>query len=69
VEKPIHLYISLNIIDRGERAKPLHAMSVVAGSSAGDAFVTMTVVSPEEEWEKPTVAEKLRRIATSFKLV
>lgn len=57
------------IIDRGERAKPLHAMSVVAGSSAGDAFVTMTVVSPEEEWEKPNVAEKLRRIATSFKLV
>jgi len=56
-------------VDRGEKAKQLRAISVVAGSAGGDAFVTLTVVSPDEEWEKPGVGEKLRKIAQSFKLV
>mmetsp|Transcript_13638 Transcript_13638/g.29555 ORF Transcript_13638/g.29555 Transcript_13638/m.29555 type:complete len:378 (+) Transcript_13638:45-1178(+) len=56
-------------VDRGERAKPLRAMSVVAGTPAGDAFVTITVVSPEEEWERSLVAERLRRVVESFKLL
>eukprot|EP00571_Detonula_confervacea_P014646 CAMPEP_0172309080 /NCGR_PEP_ID=MMETSP1058-20130122/9478_1 /TAXON_ID=83371 /ORGANISM="Detonula confervacea, Strain CCMP 353" /LENGTH=394 /DNA_ID=CAMNT_0013021633 /DNA_START=187 /DNA_END=1371 /DNA_ORIENTATION=- len=56
-------------VDRGEKAKPLRAISVVAGSLAGDAFVTLTIVSPEEDWEKPLVDERLRQVAKSFKLV
>lgn len=56
-------------VDRGEKGKPLRAISVVAGSRAGDAFVTLTVVSPEEDWEKPLVNESLRRVVESFKLV
>ena len=57
-------------VDRGEKAKPLRAISVVAGSKAGDAFVTLTVVSTMEEWDsKPVVDARLRRVADSFKLV
>lgn len=57
-------------VDRGEKYKPLRAISVVAGSKAGDAFVTLTVVSTMEEWDnKPVVDERLRRVASSFKLV
>ena len=58
-------------VDRGEKYKPLRAISVVAGSQAGDAFVTLTVVSTMEEWDnnKPLVDERLRRVASSFKLV
>jgi hypothetical protein len=56
-------------VDRGERARPLRAISVVAGSREGDAFVTLTVVSTEEEWERPLVGEGLRRVVESFKLV
>eukprot|EP00580_Thalassiosira_gravida_P002761 CAMPEP_0201599498 /NCGR_PEP_ID=MMETSP0492-20130828/922_1 /ASSEMBLY_ACC=CAM_ASM_000837 /TAXON_ID=420259 /ORGANISM="Thalassiosira gravida, Strain GMp14c1" /LENGTH=400 /DNA_ID=CAMNT_0048062081 /DNA_START=32 /DNA_END=1234 /DNA_ORIENTATION=- len=65
----VPVYIFEYTVDRGERAKPLRALSVVAGSRAGDAFVTLTVVSTEEEWEKPRVAERLRKIVESFKLV
>lgn len=57
-------------VDRGEKAKPLQAISVVAGSRAGDAFITLTVVSTQEEWDSnPIVDERLRRVASSFKLV
>lgn len=56
-------------VDRGEKAKPLRAISVVAGSLAGDAFVTLTVVSLDEDWEKPLVDKRLRQVAKSFKLV
>lgn len=56
-------------MDRGDKFKPLHSISVVAGTAKGDAFVTLTVVSPDEEWEKRLVDERLRRVAGSFKLV
>jgi len=65
----VPVYIFEYTVDRGERAKPLRALSLVAGSRAGDAFVTLTVVSTEEEWENPRVEERLRKIAESFKLV
>lgn len=56
-------------VDRGERARPLRAISVVAGSQEGDAFVTLTVVSTEDEWKRPLVGDGLRRVVGSFKLV
>lgn len=56
-------------VDRGERARPLRAISVVAGTREGDAFVTLTVVSTEEDWKRPLVGEGLRRVVESFKLV
>ena len=57
-------------VDRGETMKDLHAISVVAGSADGKAFITMTVVSTNDEWEtKPIVDERLRKVADSFKLV
>ena len=56
-------------VDRGEKAKPLRAISVVASGLGGDAFVTLTIVSPDEDWEKPIVNERLRQVAKSFKLV
>lgn len=65
----IPVYLFEYTVDRGERAVPLRAISVVAGSTAGDAFVTLTVVSPEEEWKKPFVDQRLRRVVGSFKLI
>lgn len=56
------------ILDRGERGPPLRNISVIGGSSAGDKFVTMTVVAPLETWKDPAMSEKLRKIATSFHL-
>ncbi|KAL7548050.1 hypothetical protein ACHAWF_011337 [Thalassiosira exigua] len=56
-------------VDRGEGRSSLRAISVVAGSEAGDAFVTLTVVSPEAEWDRPDVDARLRRVAESFKIV
>ena len=42
----------------------------MAGSADGKAFITMTVVSTNDEWEtKPIVDERLRKVADSFKLV
>jgi len=48
----------------------LRAISVVAGSLKGDAFITLTVVSTKDEWDSiPEVNEKLRKVVDSFKLV
>ena len=47
----------------------LRAISVVAGSLNGDAFITLTVVSTKDEWDNiPAVNEKLRKVVDSFKL-
>ncbi|KAL9180891.1 hypothetical protein ACHAXT_009696 [Thalassiosira profunda] len=56
-------------VDRGEAVPPLRAISVVAGSARGDAFVTLTVVSVEGAWADPVAAARLRKVAESFKLV
>lgn len=57
-------------VDRSEKGRlPLRAVSVVAGSRKGDAFVTLTVVSLDSEWKKSDIDVRLRRIAKSFKLV
>jgi len=63
-------------VDRGERQKPLRAISVVAqtvGEGGGGELVTLTVTAPEEDWSinndlGTTVdkATKLRKIASSF---
>ena len=48
----------------------MRAISVVAGSLRGDAFITLTVVSTKDEWDSiPEVNEKLRKVVDSFKLV
>jgi hypothetical protein len=56
------------IVDRGEKALPLRAISVIAGYSDGNSYITLTVVSPSIEWDKPLVSEKLRKIVNSLKL-
>ena len=56
-------------VDRGDKARPFRIISVVAGSVDGRAFVTLTVVSTNDEWEKPSANERLPRVAESFKLV
>jgi hypothetical protein len=56
------------IVDRGEKALPLRAISVIAGYSDGNSYITLTVVSPSMEWDKPLVSEKLRKIVNSLKL-
>ena len=65
-------YTNLNIplIVAIRQAITILAISVVAGSVDGRAFVTLTVVSTNDEWEKPSANESLlRRVAESFKLV
>eukprot|EP00978_Attheya_sp_CCMP212_P004753 scaffold10422_cov55-Attheya_sp.AAC.1 len=54
-------------VDRGEKRKPLRAISVI-GARGGDTLITMTVVAPAKDWENPTYEAKLRRVAESFKL-
>jgi hypothetical protein len=54
-------------IDRGEKGKPLRAISVI-GARGGDTLITMTVVAPTKDWENPKYEAKLRRVAESFKL-
>ena len=56
------------ILDRGTRGPPLRNIAVIAASSQGDAFYTLTVVAPDSEWEKEAVSIKLRKIASSFHL-
>ena len=58
-------------VDRTSKGlSSLRAISVVAGSILGDAFITLTVVSTKDEWDNiPEVNEKLRKIVDSFKLV
>jgi len=57
-------------IDRSEKGRPaLRAISVIAGSPNGDAFITLTVVSLNSEWHKADIDYQLRNIAKSFKLV
>ena len=68
-EDNVPIYQFEYTVDRGEKARPLRAISVVAGSVDGRAFVTLTVVSTNDEWEKPSANERLRRVAESFKLV
>lgn len=51
-------------VDRGERASPLRAMSVIAGGSDGYSYFTLTVVSPSNVMD-----EKLSKIVKSFKLL
>ena len=42
----------------------------MTGSVDGGAFVTLTVVSTNDEWEKPSANESLlHQVAESFKLV
>ncbi|CAJ1933997.1 unnamed protein product [Cylindrotheca closterium] len=56
------------ILDRGSRGPPLRNIAVIAGSTKGDAFYTLTVVAPATQWEKEAVSTKLRKIASSFHL-
>ena len=56
------------IVDRGDKALPLRAISVIAGDTDGNSYITLTVVSTSSEWDRSTVDEKLRRIVNSFKL-
>lgn len=67
-ENNIPIYQFEYTVDRGDRAPPLHAISVIGGSLAGDAFVTLTVVSLDSAWNGQA-DERLRQIAKSFKLV
>ncbi|KAK1747464.1 PsbP domain-containing protein [Skeletonema marinoi] len=67
-ENNIPIYQFEYTVDRGDRAPPLHAISVIAGSVAGDAFVTLTVVSLDRAWTGQA-DDSLRQIAKSFKLV
>ncbi|KAL3791677.1 hypothetical protein HJC23_003934 [Cyclotella cryptica] len=50
-------------VDRGERASPLRAISVIAEGSDGNSYITLTVVSPSNKMD-----ERLRKIVKSFKL-
>lgn len=56
------------IVDRGEKAMPLRSISIIAGGLGGNSYVTLTVVSPAPEWDKPPVDKKLRKIVNSFKV-
>ena len=67
-ENNISIYQFEYTVDRGDRAPPLRAISVIAGSIAGDAFVTLTVVSLDRAWVGEA-DDSLRQIAKSFKLV
>eukprot|EP00986_Skeletonema_menzelii_P007196 scaffold2808_cov143-Skeletonema_menzelii.AAC.14 len=67
-ENKIPIYQFEYTVDRGERAPPLRAISVIAGSLAGDAFVTLTVVSLDKAWTGQA-DDSLRKIAESFKLL
>ncbi|KAL7461640.1 hypothetical protein ACHAXS_003386 [Conticribra weissflogii] len=69
-ENDVPVYQFEYTVDRSEKEKPaLHALSVIAGSPNGDAFITLTVVSLDTEWHKADVDYRLRIIATSFKLI
>jgi hypothetical protein len=57
------------IVDRGEKNLPLRAISVIGGGVGGNSYITLTVVSPSPEWDKPVVDKKLRKIADSLKLM
>jgi hypothetical protein len=67
-ENNIPIYQFEYTVDRGDKAPPLRAISVIAGSLDGDAFVTLTVVSLDGAWNGKA-GELLRQIAKSFKLV
>jgi len=54
-------------VDRGAKRVPLRAISVISERN-NDTLITLTVVSPASEWEKPEKEAKLRKIAESFKL-
>mmetsp|Transcript_20746 Transcript_20746/g.47097 ORF Transcript_20746/g.47097 Transcript_20746/m.47097 type:complete len:161 (-) Transcript_20746:41-523(-) len=55
-------------VDRGNRGAPLKAISVIAAAGT-DGLVTMTVVSPKEEWNNAKKNLMLRKVASSFKLI
>lgn len=57
------------IVNRGEKALPLRAISVIAAYRGGTSYITLTVTSPSPGWDKPTVDEKLRKIVNSLKIV
>ena len=67
-EKNVPIYQFEYTVDRGDRAPPLRAISVIAGSVTGDAFVTLTVVSLDSAWVG-LADERLRQIVKSFKLL
>ena len=67
-ENNIPIYQFEYTVDRGDRAPTLHAISVIAGSLVGDAFVTLTVVSLDKAWAGEA-DDSLRQIAKSFKLI
>ena len=67
-ENGVTIYQFEYTVDRGERAAPLRAISVIAGSPDGNAFVTLTVVSLDSAWVGQG-GERLRQIVKSFKLV
>ena len=67
-ESGLPIYQFEYTVDRGERAAPLRAISVIAGSPDGNAFVTLTVVSLDSAWVGQG-GERLRQIVKSFKLV
>lgn len=53
-------------VDRGEKGKPLRAVSVIAARA--DTLITSTVVAPRDDWDDLKYAEKLRKVASSFHL-
>jgi hypothetical protein len=57
------------IVDRGDKYLPLRAISVIGGGVGGSSYITLTVVSPSPEWDKPAVNQKLRKIVDSLKLM
>ncbi len=67
-ESGVPIYQFEYTVDRGERAAPLRAISVITGSPDGNAFVTLTVVSLDSAWVGQG-GERLRQIVKSFKLV
>ena len=67
-ENDVPIYQFEYTVDRGERAAPLRAISVIAGCPDGNAFVTLTVVSLDRAWDGQG-GERLRQIVKSFKLV
>jgi len=67
-------------VDRGTRGVPLQAISIVAQPARRNLFVCFTVVAPEEDWRveanttaggrnTASLAEKLKKMADSFRLV
>jgi len=54
-------------VDRGERGPPLQAISVLVDDNGY--IYTLTVVAREADWrDNPSLALKLRKVASSFHL-